>query len=56
MEDWKKAHEVVNADINQLKDQVSQILEALKSLKALGEASSARIEKNIHSQVPRYEV
>jgi len=56
MEDWEEAHEAVKADINQLKDQVSQILEALKSLKASGEASSARIEENIHPQVPRYEV
>ena len=49
MEDWEEAHEAVKADINELKDQVGQILEVLKSLKASGEASSARVEENAHS-------
>ena len=49
MEDWEEAHEDVKADINELKDQVGQILEALKLLKASGEASSARVEENAHS-------
>jgi len=34
MEDWKTTQEIVKANINQSKDQVGQILEALKSLKA----------------------
>jgi len=49
MEDCEEAHEVVKADINQLKDEMGQILEALKSLKASGEALFARVEENIHS-------
>jgi len=49
MEDWEEAHEAVKADINELKDQVGQILEALKSLKASGEASTARVEETAHS-------
>jgi len=39
MEDLETAQETIKAYINQLKDQVGQILEALKSLKATGEAS-----------------
>jgi len=46
MEDWEIAQEIIKADISQLKDQVGQILEALKSLKASGEASSAKGEKS----------
>ena len=38
----------MKADISQLKDQVGQILEALKSLKASGEASSAKGEESTH--------
>jgi len=49
MEDWEEAHEAIKADINELKDQVGQILEVLKLLKALGKASSARVEENAHS-------
>jgi len=38
----------VKANISQLKDLVGQILEAFKSLKASGEASSAKGEENTH--------
>jgi len=48
MEDWEIAQEAVKADICQLKDQVGQILEALKSLKASGEASSTKGEERTH--------
>jgi len=48
MEDWETAQETIKADINQLKDQVGQILEALKSLRVSGEASSAKGEKSTH--------
>ena len=48
MEDWETAQETIKADINQLKDQVGQILEALKSLKASGEASSTKCEESTH--------
>ncbi|XP_027912906.1 uncharacterized protein LOC114172940 [Vigna unguiculata] len=48
MEDWETAQETIKADISQLKDQVGQILEALKSLRASGEASSAKGEKSTH--------
>ena len=45
---WKTVQETIKADINQLKNQVGQILEALKSLKASREASSAKGEENTH--------
>ena len=48
MEDWETAQETIKVDINQLKDQVGQILEALKSLRVSGEASSAKGEKSTH--------
>ena len=32
MEDWEGAHEEMKAEIHQLKDQIGQILEALKGL------------------------
>jgi len=38
MEDWETTQEIVKVDISRLKDQVGQILEALKSLKASREA------------------
>ncbi|XP_027936145.1 uncharacterized protein LOC114191163 [Vigna unguiculata] len=48
MEDWETTQEAVKADICQLKDKVGQILEALKSLKASGEASSAKGEESTY--------
>jgi len=48
MEDWETAQETIKANINQLNDQVGQILEALKSLRASGEASSAKGEESTH--------
>ncbi|XP_027915141.1 uncharacterized protein LOC114174501 [Vigna unguiculata] len=48
MEDWETAQETIKVDINQLKDQVGQILEALKSLRVSGEASSAKGEESTH--------
>jgi len=48
MEDWETAQETIKAYINQLKDQVGQILEALKSLKATGEASCSKGEESTH--------
>jgi len=48
MEDWETVQETIKADINQLKDQVGQILEALKSLRVSGEASSAKGEKSTY--------
>jgi len=49
MEDWETAQETMKADISQLKDQVGQILEALKSLKASVEASSTKGEESTHN-------
>ncbi|XP_047148672.1 uncharacterized protein LOC124820924, partial [Vigna umbellata] len=54
MEDWEDAHEVVKADISQLKDQIGQILAALESLKTAGESSSARVEGNAHYYPPMF--
>ena len=48
MEDWETAQETIKADINQLKDQVGQILGALKSLRVSGEASSVKGEESTH--------
>jgi len=38
MEDWGEAQETMKADINQLKDQVGKILEALVALKSIVDA------------------
>ncbi|KOM25958.1 hypothetical protein LR48_Vigan208s000100 [Vigna angularis] len=54
MEDWEEAHEIIKADISQLKDQMGQILTALESLKTAGESSSARIEENILPYPPKF--
>ncbi|XP_047172662.1 uncharacterized protein LOC124840622, partial [Vigna umbellata] len=51
MEDWEEERETVKADINQLKDQVGQILEALKAMKTTGEASSAKADDNAHTSI-----
>ncbi|XP_052736686.1 uncharacterized protein LOC128197882 [Vigna angularis] len=51
MEDWEEERETVKADICQLKDQVGQILEALKAMKIAGETSSAKADDNAHTSV-----
>jgi len=44
MEDWETAQETIKEYVSQLKDQVGQILKALKSLKTSEEFSSAKSE------------
>ncbi|XP_017420355.1 uncharacterized protein LOC108330380 [Vigna angularis] len=51
MEAWEEEREAVKADISQLKDQVGQILEALKAMKTVGETSSVKAEDNGHPLV-----
>ncbi|XP_047168652.1 uncharacterized protein LOC124837360, partial [Vigna umbellata] len=51
MEDWEEERETVKADISQLKDQVGQILEALKTMKGAGEISSVKAEDNAHPPI-----
>ncbi|XP_022637926.1 uncharacterized protein LOC111241863 [Vigna radiata var. radiata] len=51
MEDWEEERETVKADISQLKDQVGQILEALKAMKTAGDTSSAKAEDNTHPPI-----
>ncbi|XP_014506318.1 uncharacterized protein LOC106766074 [Vigna radiata var. radiata] len=51
MEDWEEEREIVKVDISQLKDQVGQILEALKAMKTAGETSSSKAEDNAHPPV-----
>ncbi|XP_052725976.1 uncharacterized protein LOC128194421 [Vigna angularis] len=51
MEDWEEERETVKADISQLKDQVGQILEALKAMKTAGETSFAKADDNAHTPI-----
>ncbi|XP_017426299.1 uncharacterized protein LOC108334882 [Vigna angularis] len=51
MEVWEEEREAIRVDISQLKDQVGQILEALKTMKSVGETSPVKAEDNAHPQV-----
>ncbi|XP_047174269.1 uncharacterized protein LOC124841934 [Vigna umbellata] len=51
MEVWEEEPEAIRADISQLKDQVGQILEALKTMKSVGETSSIKADDNAHPPV-----
>ncbi|XP_047156635.1 uncharacterized protein LOC124827595 [Vigna umbellata] len=51
MEDWEEERQTVKADISHLKDQVGQILEALKAMKTAGETSFAKADHNAHTPV-----
>jgi len=52
MEDWREPQEAIKADINQLKDQVGQILEALAALKSIREVPVARHHEVTFSYPP----
>jgi len=54
MEDWKNDQAAMKAYINQLKDQVNQILEILKSLRTTNKTFPSQSKEQTFSYPPRF--